>query len=78
MLLEQVEQRGDGLAMNFLRLEQGTAIVRDAINAPLHFVAVGVAQVVLHVADDRVMPIGEIDRAIGTDADRGRAEVRIA
>ena len=41
-------------------------------------IPVGVPQVVLHVTDDRVVPVAEINRAIRADVDRGRAEVRVA
>ena len=77
-LLEQVEQRGDRLAVDLGGLSSGRPSIRDAVDAAVLVVAVGVAQVVLHVADDRVVPVGEVDRAVRTDVDAGGAEVRIA
>ncbi len=44
----------------------------------MHTVAVGIAEVVLHVADDRVLPIGEPESAVGTHFEIGRPEVGIA
>ena len=41
-------------------------------------IATGIAQVVLHVADDRVLPVGEIDGAIRAHLQIGRPEIRIA
>src|SRR5262245_7980868 len=41
-------------------------------------IAARIAKVVLHVADDRVVPIGEIERAVGSDFEVRRPEVRIA
>ena len=41
-------------------------------------VPVRVPHVVLHVPDDRVGPIGDIERTVATDLDVGRAEVWIA
>ena len=41
-------------------------------------IAAGIAQVVLHVADDRVLPVGEIDRPVGAHLQIGRPEIRIA
>ena len=39
--------------------------LRDAIDAAMHAVAVRIPQVVLHVADDRVVPVGEVDAPSG-------------
>ena len=40
-------------------------------------VSAGVAEVVLHVADDRVLPVGEVDGSVGADLDVAGAEVRV-
>ena len=41
-------------------------------------VAVRVADVVLHVADDDVLPVGNIESSVVTDLKVGRAHVAIA
>src|SRR4051794_7880786 len=41
-------------------------------------VAIGVAEMMLHVADDWVLPIGHIDRTVGSDVHGGGAEVSVA
>jgi hypothetical protein len=53
-LLEQIEQRRDGLAVDLRRVHERPAFVRDPIQPAVIVVAIGVADVVLHVADDRV------------------------
>src|SRR5437762_1298236 len=40
-------------------------------------VAAGIAEVVLHVADDRILPFEEIDRAVRTHFDIRRPEIWI-
>ena len=59
------------------RLDLGAALPVDAVHAPVLDVAAGVAQVVLHVPDQRVVPVEEIDRTVGPDLDVDRAEVGI-
>jgi hypothetical protein len=54
------------------------AIHHHPVDAAVDPVAAGVAEVVLHVPDDRVLPVGEVDRAVGTEFEIGRTEVRIA
>ena len=51
------------------------ALVGDAVDAAVGAVAVGVAQVVLQVADDRVLPVDEPDGAVRPDLQVGGAEV---
>src|SRR4029077_15485214 len=53
------------------------AFIGHAVDAPVFAVAVRVADVVLHVADDRVLPVDEINRTVGTDLQVRRAEIRI-
>ena len=40
-------------------------------------VAAGVAEVVLHVADERILPVEKVNGAVRPDFDIGRAEIRI-
>ena len=77
-LLEQVEQPLDRLAGDLHRLEQRPALVGDPVDAAVGPVAAGVAEVVLHVADDRVLPLEEVDRPVGPHLDVGRPEVGVA
>ena len=76
-LLEQVQESGDGLALDLGGLHERTPLVGNAIDAPVLVAAVRVTQMVLHVTDDRLMPIGEVNRAIRARANANRAEVRI-
>ncbi len=49
-----------------------------AVDAAVRVVAVGIAHVVLHVADDDVVPVAEIQRAVGREDGIRRAEVLVA
>src|SRR5262249_1318010 len=77
-LLEQIQQLFDRFAFNLDRLEQRPIRARDAIDAAVRAVAAGIAEGVLQMADDRVVPIGEPDGGIGSDLQVRRAEIRIA
>src|SRR5262249_19613359 len=77
-LLQHVEQLVERLAGNGNRLIQRPAFVGYAINAAMLAVAARVAQVVLHVADDRVLPIEEVKRSIWADFQIAGAEVRVS
>ena len=74
---EKFEQCRDRLAVDLRRLEKRPAFVGDAIDAAMLVIAIRIAQIVLHVADDRVAPIGEVECAIRPDIDLRRAEVRV-
>ena len=73
-----LEQSGDRLAVDGDRLLQRAADGRHAIDAAVRVVAIGIAHVVLHVADDDVVPVAEIQRAIGCEDRIGGAEVLVA
>ena len=77
VLLQEFKQRGDGLAVDFLRLEQRAAFVSDAVDAAVFVVTVRVADVMLHVADDVVGPIAEVERPVRADADADGTKIRI-
>ena len=58
------KQRRDGLAGDGHVLLQGAALVDNAVNPAVRMVAVGIADAVLHVADDGVRPIGNVECAV--------------
>ena len=64
--------------LELYRLERRFAFRRDTVDTAMLSVPVRVPHVVLHVPDDRVGPIGDIERTVATDLDVGRAEVWIA
>ena len=45
---------------------------------PCVVVAVRIAEVVLHVADQRIEPVADVQRAVGAELEIDRAEVRVA
>jgi hypothetical protein len=76
-LLQQFEQRRDGLAVDLGLCQQRAAFVGDAVNAAMVLFAIGVAQVMLHVADERFVPVAKINRAVRADIDGDRAKIRV-
>ena len=76
-VLEILEQCGDGLSCDGHLLLEGTVYGRDAVDSAVNVVAVGVANVVLHVADDDVLPVGDVHRAVFTKDSVGWAEVLV-
>ena len=76
-LLQQVEQPRNRRARNHCRLEERTARVRHPVDATVVVVAGRVPEVVLHVADDGVVPVREVQRAIGSDLRVNRPEVLV-
>ena len=75
---EELDELGNRAAANRHRLGHRLAIHHHPVDAAVDPVAAGVAEVVLHVTDDRVLPIGEVDGAVGPHLEIGRAEVRVA
>ena len=75
--LQQFEQFLDRLPVDLRRLQCLSADVAHAVNATVLFVPARVAEVVLHVADDRVLPIDEVEGAVRPRLHVHGAEVRI-
>src|ERR1051325_10835990 len=61
--LQSVEQLFDAGAVDFRSFAEGPAIVGDAVDSAIDAVAIGIAQVVLHVADDGIVPVGKVNGA---------------
>ena len=62
--LQNVEQLLNWLPRDRRGLHQRTPFGRDAVDAAIGSLATGVSQVVLHVADDWILPINKVERAI--------------
>ena len=77
-VLEQIEQLADRLSVHVHMSGQRAALTGHTVNASVLLVAVWVADVVLHVADDDVLPVGNIESSVVTDLKVGRAHVAIA
>ena len=75
---EVFEQGGDRLAVDGDGLLQFATLGRHAVDAAVLVVAVRVAHVVLHVADDDVVPVGDVERAVFAEDGVARAEVFVA
>ena len=76
--LQQLQQRGNRRAVYPGSFRQRPPLIRDSINAAVVVVAIGIAQMMLHVADDRILPVRKINRAIWSHIDRHGTEIRIA
>ena len=74
---QQVEQLGDRLAVHLDVRHERAPLVGDAVHAAELVVAAGVTHIVLHVADDDVLPVGHVHGAVAADFEIRRAEVAI-
>ena len=77
-MFQVFEQGGDGLAVDGDGLLQLAAFGGHAVDAAVFVVAVGVADVVLHVADDDVVPVGNVEGTIFAEDGIAGAEVFVA
>ena len=69
-LYQQALRSGDSILWtprNRRRLIERPTVVRNPIHAAMRMVAIRVTQVVLHVTDDRVVPVGEVNRTVRPD-----------
>ena len=71
------EELADGGAGDRGRRHQRAARVSHAVDATVGVVAHRVAGAVLHVADERVVPVREVERTIGGELHRDRAEITV-
>jgi hypothetical protein len=76
-LFQQIKQRGHGLAIDLEGLHQRAAFVGEAINPAMLVIAIGIANVVLHVADEGILPVENVQRAIGPDRCADGAEIGV-
>ena len=77
VLLQLLQQFRHALAELRDRLDLRLVLADEAVDAAVLVVAVRIALTVLHVADQRVGPVAEPQRAVGTDLRIGRAEVLV-
>src|SRR5262245_30994260 len=68
-LFEQVEDFAGRLASDGSWFQQWPAVVCHAVDTAMFTVAIWIAQIVLHVADDWIVPISEVDGTVGADFD---------
>src|SRR5690606_7067184 len=72
-----IQKRGDISPGNGGRFDQWPRRVRNAIYATMGMVAQWVTLVVLHVANQYVVPINDIQRAVGREFHVNGPEVRV-
>ncbi len=65
------------MAVDFDRFLQGAVLDRQTEDPAVFVVTVGVPNVVLHVADDDVLPVGNIQRAVFADDRVGGTEISV-
>ena len=76
-MLEVLEQRRNRLPIDLHRLLQRTPGRRHPVDAAVLMVAVRIAHVVLHVADDHVVPVGDVERTVLAEDRVRRAEILV-
>ena len=59
--LEILQEFCDRLAINWGGLDEGTGGIGDPVDAAMNVIAVGVPGIVLHVADEDVVPIDDVE-----------------
>ena len=77
-VFQQVEQLFDWFTGDFGWLRQRPALIGNAIYAAVDPVAARIAEVVLHVADDGIVPIRKVESAVRPDFQVGRTKAWIA
>ena len=70
----EVEEFFDRGFLKVRLLGEGTILISDAPNPTVGMVAAGVAEVDFAVLNDGVIPVGNVDRAVGTHFDIDGAE----
>jgi len=58
---EVFEEGGEGGVVDFSGSDEGAVGVGDAVDAAVEVVAEGIARAVLHVADEDVVPVDEVE-----------------
>src|SRR5205823_4225981 len=76
-LLQQIKKFLDGFAGDLRGLEQRPALISDSIDPSVGMIAVWVAEMMLQVSNDRIMPVEKVNRAIGSDIHRRGPKVRV-
>ena len=76
-VLEVRHQLVEGSAVNFDCFLERLALVGDPVDPAMKMVAGGVTDIVLHVPDDDVVPVGHVERAVGTKLDVRGSEVLV-
>jgi len=74
---EVFEEGGEGGLVDFGGFDEEAVGVGDAVDAAVFVVAEGIAGAVLHVADEDVVPVDEVEGAIGREFEIDGAEVAI-
>jgi hypothetical protein len=74
---EVIEESDDGSAVDFCWFEERAGRVGDAVDAAVDVVAERVAGVVLHVTDEDIVPVDQVERAIWGELEVDGAEVAV-
>lgn len=74
---EVFEEFGEAGVVDFGGFDEWATWVSDAVDATVFVIAEGVAGAVLHVADEDVVPVAEVEGAIGRELVVDGAEVAV-
>ena len=77
VLLQILQQLLDGSASHFGSLDERTRRIGNAIDTAVIVVAIRVAGAVLHMADERIVPIDQIQGTVGREFQVDGTEIRI-
>ena len=76
-MFQVIEQGGDRLAVDGHWFLQRLLLVDQAVDTTVLLVAVGIADVVLHVADDHVLPVRDVEPTVCAENRVGGAEILV-
>lgn len=74
---EIIEEGFEGSLVDFCGFDEGAGGAGDTVDAAVLVIAEGIAGAVLHVADEDVVPVAEVERAIGREFQIDGPEVAV-
>ena len=76
-MFEVLEQNLNRLAGDLHRVLQRPILDRQPKDSSVHVISIGITDVVLHVANDGVMPVGDVERSVRSHDRIGGSEVAV-
>src|SRR5690606_4515337 len=75
--LQKLQQSGYRLAVDLGGFEQGPTRIGNSPDPAMRLVPIGITKVVLHVTDQRVVPVHDIKSSVRPELEGNRSEIAI-